>query len=519
MSRSVRVLGALGLVALAPTATAQVLATESIDPASSSHVRVATFGQPGQTVRAFVELNGVRAFLDLTPHSVRSETFRLIEQREDGRIVSIDPGPVKTYRGTVIGSPGAEVSAALADDGFYARIALANGDVQWIQPLQAQERYVPATDHLLYSSESVVEPYNRCGADDLPGNVQKYVAQTSTPRGMQSSQAQAIDIAELACDADYEFYLRHGGTTGVSDRIQLVINSMNTQYERDVDITHSIGTILVRTSASQPYTATNSGVLLNQFRTEWENNQQSIVRDVAELFTGKNLDGSVIGIAWLGGICNSYGYNVVQSDFSGTLACTTDLSAHELGHNWNADHCWCFRYTMNPSITCANAFSIPKTVPDIVNYRNSLGCLDPGLLTEIFADGFESNSFTAGGWIEGNTKPRIRTKAAHTGVYGARLRNATWIEKSLDSTGLSNVKLSYARRTKKLESNEALFSEWWDGSAWYELESTNSTSWSPVTFALGPGADDNPNLKIRFRTIASENRERGDVDDVKVTGM
>jgi hypothetical protein len=519
MSRSPRFLGALGFIALAPSAPAQMLATESIDPATSSHVRVAAFGQPGQNVRAFVELNGVRAFLDLVPHSVRAETFRLLEQREDGSYVEIDPGPVTTYRGTVIGSPGAEVSAALAEDGLWARITLADGREQWVQPLTAEEQYVPGAAHIVYGTESVVVPEGRCGAEDLIGNVQKVVPERDTSGGPQTLAPQAVDIAQLAADADYEFYLRYGSTTAVSDRIQLVINSMNQQYERDVDITHEVGTILVRTSANQPYTSTDSGALLNQFRNHWENNQGSIVRDVAELFTGKNLNGSVIGIAWLGGICNSYGYNVVQSDFSSTMACSTDLSAHELGHNWNADHCGCPRKTMNPSITCENEFSQNKTVPDIVGFRNSLFCLQPGFITQSYFDDFETNTWTAGNWILGNMKPRLREKAAYNGLFGARLRNQTWIETTVDTTGISNVRLSYARRTKKLDAGEMLMSEWWDGGSWLILEQTSTLSWSPVTFNLGPSAGNNPALKIRFRTIASENRERGDVDDVKVDGF
>ena len=80
-----------------------------------------------------------------------------------------------------------------------------------------------------------------------------------------------------------------------------------------------------------------------------ETNQTGVQRDVAQLFTGRNLDGSVIGIAYPGGICTNFGYNLVQN--YGNLGCATDLSAHELGHNWSAGHCSCGGHTMNPSIT------------------------------------------------------------------------------------------------------------------------------------------------------------------------
>ena len=103
------------------------------------------------------------------------------------------------------------------------------------------------------------------------------------------------------------------------------------------------------------------------------------MRDVAHLFTGRNMSGNVIGRAWAipGPICsNSGAYCVSQSDFNNIFSCATDLSAHELGHLWGAFHCNCNGWTMNPSITCANRF-IQGSINSIVAHRNSRGCLNP----------------------------------------------------------------------------------------------------------------------------------------------
>jgi hypothetical protein len=202
-------------------------------------------------------------------------------------------------------------------------------------------------------------------------------AQTSEP---PTSSAHGGCVAQIACDADYEYYLDYGASTAnVEARINAVINAMNAQYERDVDITHQVTSIIVRTSAQQdPYTSTDAVTLLNQVRNQWNANHAGIQRDVVQMFTGTNLNGSTIGIAWIGSICTSYGYGVVQSDFNSSFACVTDLSAHELGHGWGAEHCRCFRpqsYTMNSSITCANQFHPSRTVPNILNFRDSRSCL------------------------------------------------------------------------------------------------------------------------------------------------
>ena len=144
---------------------------------------------------------------------------------------------------------------------------------------------------------------------------------------------------------------------------------MNLQYESEVGITHDLSYCLVRTSAAEdPYgSVTNSSSLLSQFGTWWNTNQQLIERDVAHLFTGKELDGSVIGIAYLGVICTTNAYGLDQE--FGNFNCRTELIAHELGHNWSAVHCEYNRSTMN-RITCANQRPT-QTVGDIAGFRST----------------------------------------------------------------------------------------------------------------------------------------------------
>ena len=74
-------------------------------------------------------------------------------------------------------------------------------------------------------------------------------------------------------------------------------------------------------------------------------------RDAAQLFTGKNLTGGYIGLAITRSLCSTdAAFSVVVSNSVACvpLACKTDLSAHELGHIWSANHCSCLGWTMNP---------------------------------------------------------------------------------------------------------------------------------------------------------------------------
>ncbi|MFT7484935.1 MAG: subtilisin family serine protease [Candidatus Paceibacteria bacterium] len=140
-----------------------------------------------------------------------------------------------------------------------------------------------------------------------------------------------------------------------------------------------------------------------------------------------------------------------------------------------------------------------------------------GVTETIFFGGFESGTFGAEGWVtSGSTL--VSNKADQGGTYGARIKGTSWIEKSVSTAGYDTVELTYARRTGGLDSGEVLTVEYWNGSSWVTVESTNSTAWSVPTWSLGASADNNSAFKIRFRTNANRNNERADVDDVALVG-
>jgi hypothetical protein len=289
-------------------------------------------------------------------------------------VEEVAPGKVKTYRGDVVGVEGSFVSAVLSGEGLLARIQLPGDEGEyWLEPIGRRVAAARKGEHVLYRTEDVIEGHDLCAANEVAG-IEGTVAPdlgSAVPGGEHQ-----LSVAELACDADYEYYLRWGSATAVAERIEGIINAVNIQYERDVSITHTLGTVIVRTASNDPYTATDPVALINEFRNHWEANHADVGRDMAHLFTGKNLDGAVIGIAWTGSVCSSFGYGLSQSDFHSNFACVTDLTAHELGHNWGASHCDCAEFTMNASLTCANQFNPSSTVPVIASFRDSLACLD-----------------------------------------------------------------------------------------------------------------------------------------------
>lgn len=337
----------------------------------------------------FVEIiiDGEEYTLELHPYSVRSDNFILKEQLADGSLLDRIPGPVRTVKGALQEDKGSQVYGSLLDEGLHAKIVMTNGRTLFIEPVSSKIDEVEfAGRHVVYRPTDTMPHPGKCGM--VGGNLHSFegvrIANERRRRHNGGGPAYprggsgGIQVAEVAVDADFEYFSDYGSVQATLARMELIINVVNNQYEQDVEIRHIISGAVIRSDPADPYTSTDAVTLLNQFRNEWLNNQQAIPRDVAHLFTGKEINGGTIGIAFnIGVICTNQAYCLSQSDFNGALVCATDLTAHELGHLWNGSHCNCPSHTMNPSITCANDFNPTFTVPDIVAHRNSRNCLDP----------------------------------------------------------------------------------------------------------------------------------------------
>ena len=290
---------------------------------------------------------------------------------------------------------GSRLVGAILESGLSAKVDMGDGQRFFIEPVSSKvvNNRFPAL-HVVYRSSDARTHGCTCGLEDHPlgpsGNLVNELQSTQRKPKRQGSQQDgypegglpSLQVAELAVDADFEYFTDYGTEQATLDRMELIVNIVNDQYESEVSLRHVISVAVVRTTEPDPYDSSDSLVMLNEFRNEWINNQQEQQRDVAHLFTGKDLNSNIIGRAWtIGGICNSSAYCLSQSDFNGNLGCATDLTAHELGHLWNGSHCNCTSHTMNPFIVCANNFNPVFTIPSIVAYRNTLNCLDDVVAT------------------------------------------------------------------------------------------------------------------------------------------
>jgi len=328
---------------------------------------------PERAIQVSIPFENMSYTLELEPHSIRADGYQVFMQDDEGELYEVPAGPIRTLRGSIAELEGSVVAGSLMNDGLYARIRLADGQEFWMEPVGEKIDGLTANVYAFYRTQDIIPSGGTCAADDHM-DVASILAMQANYNPHGEYRGNVICTAQLGCDTDYEYYQDWGSQT--ESRINQVINSINSQYEDELSLTHEITTVIVRSSSNDPYTSNDAGTLLDQFQSEWNSNQGSIPRDLAHLFTGRNLNSGTIGIAWLGSVCStSYAYGLAQSDCCGSFGCTTDLSAHEIGHGWSAGHVNSPAYqTMYPQIQCANLF-VSTSITQITGFANSLNCL------------------------------------------------------------------------------------------------------------------------------------------------
>ncbi len=396
-----------------PNANVHQAITASANVAAYSLQKTEIQGQLGEEIRLELNLDGELLTFVLQPHSYRSENFRVIEIGEDGVRREIPAPAPRTYRGfstdgtaTIIGS--------LFDAGFGGQVIREGRETWDVQPLSMAAPVIDEGTYLVYNTTDSLPTGHTCAGAVIE---EDHLAQPDVNAG--AGQRSSFLELELVMDCDYQFYSIDNGssTSATIADTENIIGGVSGVYERDLNITCVINEIIVRTSsASNPYTTNNPETLLDQVRSEWLGTGGTNPRDLLHMFTGRNISGGTIGIAWLGATCSTnLGYGLSESRFTSNYNNRVALTAHEMGHNLNAQHCSggsC--YIMCAGLGGCGGISPPgvtgagfgaSSINTITNYASNRPCLTkagpPFLQLPVFDD-FASTTLDEDRWQEIN---------------------------------------------------------------------------------------------------------------------
>jgi hypothetical protein len=204
-----------------------------------------------------------------------------------------------------------------------------------------------------------------CGHDHSQERVHAH-ATTIEPLNVGLKGAKLYHVLTLSTVADPELYARYGSDTNA--HIAGIVNAAEVLFDKSLGIRFEIVKQHVYADVGAlSIPETDPARLLKAFATSSENAAVMGVSvasfdqdvDVKHLFTGKDLDGTTIGIAYTGAVCNQprYAYSLTQVTTGGGAPY---YFAHEVGHNLGARHDTAgFGSTsvMSPTIMVGSSFS------------------------------------------------------------------------------------------------------------------------------------------------------------------
>lgn len=200
------------------------------------------------------------------------------------------------------------------------------------------------------------------------------------PVVLESTSVEAREVVKVItfnAYTDPEWQSIYGGNS--SAEVANAINVAESIYNRQLGIRLKVLSI---THLSSRFANSSPSDLLNEFRVSPDAQGDATLKS---LFTGKDMDGGTVGIAYVGVVCYApqYSFSVTQSYRTLTGA----IFAHEVGHNLGASHDFTSPDSlMYPSISYNQAGFSSKSLQEVRTHLNYFGdCLDTESMTPLLS--------------------------------------------------------------------------------------------------------------------------------------
>ena len=274
--------------------------------------------------------------LSLFPNSTLSSDYTVKVATESGDQI-VHPTNNITYVGYLNNESDSDVRLTITD-GFIYGFVREKTKTYYIEPARHFESLASKDDHVIYNSRDVIDNPNITCAHEDANDFSKKIDQND----LTENDDHCITL-KIALASDYLMYQKYNSS--VSDVVARnigVLNNVQANFinEFDLDIEFEIATQFVSScSTCDPWTSTTSpGSLLYEVR-DWGEAGGFGTQDfsIAQFWTNRDFDGSVVGYAFVNGLCINKRYHLLQ-DFVDDAEQIRVLATHEMGHNMGSGH-------------------------------------------------------------------------------------------------------------------------------------------------------------------------------------
>ncbi len=282
------------------------------------------------------------------------------------------------YRGSIDGIAGSWVR--LATQGIHVHGMMWDGaQLYVIAPgEQVREQLVPPLDasgeDVIFRLQDVLMPTQAAScASDAPAPLERGSdAYRSLVHELQQASAKgelgATMRLELSVLADALFLERYVDEQAARDSILIRLNNIDGIYSSQLGVQIQAPLIDILDASSHAFSdTTDADALLKELAKVRQRSAQYRARGLTHLFTGRNLHGTTVGIAYVDSLCEAkYGVGLTEVSTRGSWY-ESLIAAHEIGHNFGAVHdgepgkaCASTpqgAYLMSPNVNGVEAFS------------------------------------------------------------------------------------------------------------------------------------------------------------------
>lgn len=284
--------------------------------ASALQAQVMNFDAMGRNFEIVLELNS-----------------RLMEAAQKNPLLD----GVEIYRGSLAGNPDSWARIVVADgiprgmffDGeeFFAIEAPGDSIVQTREPL------------IFSLADAYVAPGSMsCGTGPTMATAEAAVESLLAELGSKSEAQGAVSEIEMGAIGDFEFTNSRGGDANAAAAITTRLNNVDGIFSAQVGVQISVTAIETFSNSADPFSDTlEAGDLLDELSSYRSATATQNSTGLTHLYTGKDLNGTTVGIAWTGALCSNF-FGAGLSEGNGSATFDSLVAAHEIGHNFGAPH-------------------------------------------------------------------------------------------------------------------------------------------------------------------------------------